>query len=178
MCQRADVFQNLRSICFLNYKLDPAYFVSAPQLAWNAMFKMHNLKLKLISDPEMYWMIKPNIRGGICHASGRYVRANNKYMGALYRSDEPESFIMYIDATNLYGWAMLQILSYSEFEWMSDTKLSEINTALTSDNLLEIKRFFDSQGRYLREHRRVLLADANGQAVNLVETISNRSPRT
>ena len=90
VCQLADVVQNFRSICHQNYQLDPAYFVSAPQLAWNSMFKMQDLKLELISDPEMYRMIQPNIRGGICHASGRYARANNIYMGALYRPDKPE----------------------------------------------------------------------------------------
>ena len=129
------------------------------------MFKMQDLKLELISDPEMYRMIQPNIRGGICHWSGRYARVNNKYMGALYRPDEPESFIMYIDATNLYGWAMSETLPYSEFEWMSDAQLREAETALTSDNWLDTVRFLDSQRRYLREHRRVPHADANGQAV-------------
>ena len=143
VCQLADVFQNFRSNCFQNYNLDPAYFVSAPQLAWNAMFKMQNLKLELISDPEMYRMIQPNIRGHICHTSGRYARANNKYMGALYRPDEPESFIMYIDATNLYGWAMSQTLPYSEFKWLSDAQLREAETALTSDVWLETVRFLD-----------------------------------
>ena len=71
------------------------------------MFKYQNLVLDLISAPEMYRMIQPNIRGGIFHASIRYACANNKYMGALYRPEERESFIMYIDAKNLYGWAML-----------------------------------------------------------------------
>ena len=120
VCQLADVFLNFRSICHTTYQLDPAYFVSAPQLTWNSMFKMHDLKLELISDPEMYRMIQPNIRGGICHSSGRYARVNNKYMGALYRPDEPESFIMYIDATNLYGLSMSQALPFSDFEWLSD----------------------------------------------------------
>ena len=78
MCQLADVFQNFRSICQANYQLDPAYFVSAPQIAWNSIFKMQDLILELISDPEMYRMIQPNIRCGICHESGRYARANNK----------------------------------------------------------------------------------------------------
>ena len=96
VCQLADVFINFLSNCFLNYKLDPSYFVSAPQLACNAKFKMQDLKLELITDPEMYRMIQPNIRGGICHATERYARANNKYMAALYRLDEPDSFIMYM----------------------------------------------------------------------------------
>ena len=106
VCQLADVFQNFQSICHQKYKLDQAYFVSASQLAWNSMFKMQDLKLELISDPEMYRMIQLSIRGGICHASGRYARANNIYMGALYRAYEPELFIINIDATNLYGWSM------------------------------------------------------------------------
>ena len=67
------------------------------------MLKMQDLKLKQFSDLEMYRMIHPNIHGGICHASGRYARANNIYIGALYRPDKLESFIMFIDATNFYG---------------------------------------------------------------------------
>ena len=129
------------------------------------MFKMQDIKLELLSDPEIYRMIQPNIRGGICHAGGRYARVHNKYMGELYRPDEPESFIMYIDATNLYGLAKSQTLLYNEFEWLSDAQLCEAETALTSDDWLETARFLNSKGRYLREHRRVLLADANDIAV-------------
>ena len=44
----ADVFQNFRDICYRNYKLDAAYFISAPQLSWNSMLKMLNLELELI----------------------------------------------------------------------------------------------------------------------------------
>ena len=72
---------------------------------------------------------------------------------------------MYIDATNRYGWAMSQTLPYSEFELLSDAQLREAETALTIDDWLETVRFLESHGRYLREHRRVLLAEANGIAV-------------
>ena len=104
-------------------------------------------------------MIQPNIRGGICHASGRYARANNKYMGALYRPDEPESFIMYIDATNLYGWAMSQALLFSYFEWLSDEQLREAEDALTSDDWLRTLRYLDSKARYIRELARIVNAE-------------------
>ena len=59
VCQLADVFQNFRSICHQIYQLYPAYFFSAPQLAWKLLFKMQDLKLELICDPEMYRMIQP-----------------------------------------------------------------------------------------------------------------------
>ena len=155
VCQLADVFQNFRSICHTNYQINPAYFVLVPQLAWNSMFKMQDLKLELISDPEMYRMIQPNIRKGICHASGRYARANNKDMGALYRPDEPESFIMYIDATNLYGLAMSQAFPFSDFEWLSDEQLREAEAALTNDDWLITVRFLDSTARYIGELARI-----------------------
>ena len=51
ICQLADVFEHFRSNCFIINTLDFAYLVLAPQLAWNVMFNMQNLKL--ISDPEM-----------------------------------------------------------------------------------------------------------------------------
>ena len=96
VCLLADVFHNFRDICYRNYKLDPAYFISAPQLSWNSMFKMLNLELELISDHQMYRLIQPNIRGGICHASGRYAKANNKNKGALYNPNEPSNYLMYM----------------------------------------------------------------------------------
>ena len=101
------------------YQLDPAYFVSAPQLAWNALLKNINQSIPLITDFEMYRMIQPNIRGGICHVSVRYARANNKLMGSLYVPTKPTSYIMEVDANNLHGWAILQEMPDGKFEWVS-----------------------------------------------------------
>ena len=83
ICLLADVFQMFRNNLLNESQLNPAYFVSAPQLAWNALLKHINQLIPLITDPEMYQMIQPNICGGICHASVRYARANNKLMGSL-----------------------------------------------------------------------------------------------
>ena len=110
VCLLADIFENFRATCHEASQLDPAYCVSAPQLAWNAMFKKSKLEVKLLSDPEMYQMIQPYIRGGICHASVRYAKASNKYMGALYDATKEDLYILYIDANNHYGWAMSQAL--------------------------------------------------------------------
>ena len=69
ICLLADVFQAFRNNFVDEYQLDLAYFVSAPQLEWNALLKHIDRPIPLITDPEMYRMIQPNIRGGICHAS-------------------------------------------------------------------------------------------------------------
>ena len=84
ICLLADVFQAFRSNSLDEYQLDPAYFVSAPQLAWNPLLKHIDRPIPLITESEMYRMIQPNIRGGICHANVRYARVNNKLIGSLY----------------------------------------------------------------------------------------------
>ena len=79
------------------------YILCASQLAWNALLKNIDRPIPLITDPEIYRMIQPNIRGGICHASVRYAPANNKLMGSLYDQRQPTSYIMEIDANKLNG---------------------------------------------------------------------------
>ena len=71
VCQLADVFESYRETCISSYKLDPVYFLSAPQLAWNALLQYIKRAIELMYDAEMYRMIQPAIRGGICHASVR-----------------------------------------------------------------------------------------------------------
>ena len=100
--------------------------MSAPQLAWNALLKHINRPIQLITDPEMYRMIQPNIRGGICHASVRYSRANNKLMGSLYDPTQPASYIMEVDANNLYNLAMSQEMPDGDFEWVSQDECREM----------------------------------------------------
>ena len=63
--------------------------MSALQLAWNALLKHIYQSIPLITDLEMYRMIQPNIRGGICHASVCYARANNRLMESLYNPTKP-----------------------------------------------------------------------------------------
>ena len=115
----ADFFERFRDICLdpANYELDPAHYVSAPQLAWDAMLKCIGVKLQLISDAEMFRMIDAGMRGGVAMISKRYARANNKHLGDLYDASRPSNYILYLDANNLYGWAMSQSLPMDMFGW-------------------------------------------------------------
>ena len=73
-----DVFENCRNMCLEIYELDPAKFLSAPGLAWQAAFKKTKVKLDLLSDINMKFLVKKSIKGGICHSI--YQKLIAKYM--------------------------------------------------------------------------------------------------
>ena len=118
----ADVMENFRKLCEKNYELDPAHFFTVPGMAWDAMLKMTAIKLDLLEDVDMLLMIEKGIRGGISNAFKRYAKANNKFMKD-FDPAEKSSFIVYLDANNLYGWAMSKPLPVGEFEWMDEKEL-------------------------------------------------------
>ena len=68
-------------------------------------------------------MIQQEIRGGISTITHRFAHANNKYIGEAFDSSKPSSFITYLDANNLYGWAMSKPLPTQGFKWMTDEEL-------------------------------------------------------
>ena len=72
----------------------------------------------------MLLMVEEGIRGGICHSIHRYAKANNKYMNN-YNKDEESSYIQYLDANNLYGWAMSKKLPVNGFKWIDNDEINE-----------------------------------------------------
>ena len=69
-------------------------------------------------------MVEKGIRGGICHGIYRYAKANSKYI-KNYDENEESSFLEYLDANIIYGWAMPEPLPVNGFDWMGD--LSKID---------------------------------------------------
>ena len=120
----ADVFNNFRDMCIKEYELDPAHFLSLPGLAWQACLKKTNIKLELLTDYDMLLMVEEGIRGGICHSIHRYAKANNKYM-KNYNNNEELSYLQYLDAKNLYGWARSKKLRVNEFKWIDNNEINE-----------------------------------------------------
>ena len=117
-----DVFENFRKACLTNYGLDPLHYITSPGLAWDAMLKMTKINLELITDIDMHLFIEKGLRGGISYIADRHAEANNKYM-KNYDPDKPSSYIPYLDANNLYGWAMSQPLPYANLKWVEADNL-------------------------------------------------------
>ena len=96
-----------------NYELDPAHYVSAPQLSWDAKLKQSLVQFDLITDPEIYRMLANSMRGDICLISGRYQKAYKKYMGTLFDPTKHQIYIINLDANNLYLNAMSFAMPHS-----------------------------------------------------------------
>ena len=129
----ADVFENFRKTCLQYYKLDPCHYFTSPGLSWDAMLKMTNIKLELMTDIDMFQFIEKGMRGGTSYIANRYGEANNKYM-KTYNEKAPSKYIMYLDANNLYGWAMSQYLPTGNFKWLSQKQIEKTNLGEYTEN--------------------------------------------
>ena len=87
------------------------------------MLKMTRMELYLISDIDMHLFIEKGMRGGISYIVKRHSKANNKYM-ECYDSSEKSKYITYLDANNLYGWAMSEYLPDSGFKWLNQKEIN------------------------------------------------------
>ena len=90
--------------------------MSTQGLSWDAMLKMTKIELELIPDPDMYIFFEKGTRGGI-YVSNRYSKASNKHLKS-YDPKQESKHIIYLDASNLYRYAMSKFLPTREFKWI------------------------------------------------------------
>ena len=129
----ADVFEKFVNTCLEYYGLDPCHYFNSPGLGWDAMLKMTRIELELVSDTDMYLFIDKGIIGGISYIAKRFNKANNKYMKS-YDISKISKYITYLDANNLYGWAMSQYFPYSKFKWLNRKEIDKFSANLIGEN--------------------------------------------
>ena len=76
------------------------------------MLKMTRIKLEKIHDIDIHLLIEKGMRSDISYISIRYAKADKN------------NTIMYWDANNLYGWAMIQFLPVSDFKFLSEKEIN------------------------------------------------------
>jgi len=173
----ADVFENFRNVCMKNYELDPAWYYTTPGLSQDACLKMTGVQLELLSDPDMLLMIEQGIRGGVSMISKRYAKTNNKYMGEKFNPNEKSIFILYLDAHNLYGWAMSLPLPVGGFKWMNKKDLKnwrEFSDQKGRGCILEVdleypKKLYDLHNEYPLAPERIVVNKVEKLIPNLNE---------
>ena len=183
----ADVFENFRNTCLEVFELDPAHFLSLPGLAWQACLKKTNVKLELLTDYDMLLMVQEGIRSRLCHSIHRYAKANNKYL-ENYDENKESSYIQYLDANNLYGWAMSQKLPKNNFKWVEDTSrinkefIKNYNENSNKGYILEVdvkypKKLYDSHSHLSFLPRRMKIDKCKKLVCNLHNVVHIKSSK-
>ena len=95
----------------------------------------------------------------MCQAICRYAKANNKYMNN-YDKNKESSYLEYLDANNLYGWAMCKKLPVGNFKWLDNEDISKFNDELIKkyDENSDIGYIFEVDVEYPK-HIRMLHSD-------------------
>ena len=101
----ADVFEKFVKVSTKEYKINPLYCVSLPGYTYQCALKYTDIKLETLQDKDLILLIENNIRGGI-----------GSFIGDRYVKSDENKKILYMDATNLYGHSMSQMLPYDEIE--------------------------------------------------------------
>ena len=128
----ADILEKFRDVC-LQHCFDPAHNYTSLGLSWQAALKKTDVELDLLTDFDQYLFIREGIKEGVAMISHQYTRANT--LGTEnYDASKRNSYIMYLDANNLYGWAMSQPLPASNFKWLTDEEMEELDVMMVLDD--------------------------------------------
>lgn len=119
----ADVFEAFRSKSLVDYGLDPVFYFSTPHFTMDAFLKQSQVSLDLILDLNQYLFLIQGIRGGLSVVSKRFSSANNPELGHRFDPKRASRYILYLDANNLYGKAMMEPMPTSDFLWMENSEL-------------------------------------------------------
>ena len=117
-----DVFNKFIDVCLVDYCFDPCHYYSLPGLCWHAMLIMTGIKLEKICDIDIHLFLEKGMRGGVSYILKRYSKSTDLIN------------IMYWDANNLYGWAIIQDLPYEGFKFLSEEEIKVFDLGSISEN--------------------------------------------
>ncbi|KAL5267281.1 hypothetical protein ACHWQZ_G004350 [Mnemiopsis leidyi] len=123
----ADVLEQYREMCWDRMGLEALCYISLPSLTFDACLKLTKKKLQIVKDIDLLQMLETGIRGGISVISHRHAVANNPLLRD-FDPTVPESYLLYIDANNLYGYAMSEKVPIDEIGFVNESTVAEWTT--------------------------------------------------
>ena len=132
----ADFMEKFRATCLAHYSLGAVHHYTAPGPAWDADLRMTHVSLELITDIDMYHFIKKSIRGGIPMFTTRYAQANFPTLPG-YDASRSHAHLVYLDADNVYGWAISQPLPTGAFRFLQPDEVEALSTGESYPTMLE-----------------------------------------
>ena len=129
------------------YKLNPLHYVNLPSYSFDCFLKLSKVELDTIQDEQILKDFISAMRGFICGVMGdRYIRSQSQSQTSMadhgeasvkpvpgWTKSHDRRSIRYIDANNLYGYALKQKLPYKDFEFSNTTLDEVLNTSDDSD---------------------------------------------
>ena len=112
-----------------------------------SMFKKERSKIRIINRYRDVLTVEKGTRGGICQARHRYAKANNKCMNCYNKCPEL-IYLMYLDANNLYGWAMSQKLPVNGFKWENNITIFNEDFIKNYDENSNVGYFLEVDMKY------------------------------
>ncbi len=141
-----DIFQRFRNVAMVDCPLDPIHYVSLPGYSLDACLyqcqqmnfpatltlpqRTEPFRVEVFSDcstqKDMHLFCESAVRGGISMIPNRYAKANHKYLNKCIQN-QTKIFLLYLDANNLYGWAMTQAMPIGSYSWVIPTNFPSIS---------------------------------------------------
>ena len=116
------MFEHFRNAIYEEHGVDCLHHPTLPSLSFDMALKHTNAQIGLMTDPEMYLMIKNSMRGGIATISHRHSKANNPLVENFDDTDK-RRYIIYLDANSLYATAQSQSLTVGDFRFLDDEEI-------------------------------------------------------
>ena len=118
----ADVFENYRDCCLADYRLDPVHYYSSPHFTFDAFLLFLRAKLDFLTKVDQYLFLNKAMQGGLSMVAKHHSKVNHLSL-TDYDSSRPCRVLMFLDANNVYGKAMMDFLPVGGFRWMSQEEL-------------------------------------------------------
>lgn len=123
----ADALIKVRTTMYEGFGIDIFHYYTLPHFCFDAALKKTGVTLELLTDSTMHLWFESAIRGGLTSCGDLRAASANNPLCSEYDTQQPTSWIMYWDMNNLYSGPLKGQLPISNYEWINQPTLVNIN---------------------------------------------------